>query len=257
LPLFPDERGRICSKDAIARTIEEAARHLDVPVKTRDGSITGHTLRVTGAQGFAAAGLDIWAIQLLGRWGSSAVLGYVREAHLHRAEAWAKKVNNESIDLDTMVGELRSKIRVELSGQKLWNEALETATAYLRDREPHKRDLAEALAIETLSATALTTTPSSTSSACAASSSTSPPELDRVVSSEGILHKVLLGPADTTLERALTHCGWRYAKARATMCPANTVGPYKRLCSRCFADERTAEKAAFQASLQAADANVA
>ena len=38
----------------------------------------GHSLRVTGAQGLARLGLDLWAIQLFGRWDTEAVQGYVR-----------------------------------------------------------------------------------------------------------------------------------------------------------------------------------
>jgi len=42
--------------------------------------ITGHSPRVTGAQMMARAGISEWRIQVFGRWGSSAVLGYLRDA---------------------------------------------------------------------------------------------------------------------------------------------------------------------------------
>ena len=41
-------------------------------------------MRVSGAQSLAWAGVDVWPIQLIGRWKSSAVLAYVREAPLAR-----------------------------------------------------------------------------------------------------------------------------------------------------------------------------
>ena len=41
--------------------------------------ITGHSPRVTGAQRMALAGVSEWRIQTFGRWGSSAVLKYIRE----------------------------------------------------------------------------------------------------------------------------------------------------------------------------------
>ena len=44
--------------------------------------ITGHSCRVTGAKRMALAGHPIWTIQVFGRWGSKAILGYVREALL-------------------------------------------------------------------------------------------------------------------------------------------------------------------------------
>ena len=70
-PLFPSEDGSVCSKEAITETFRAAARCVGVPLVSPDGSekISGHTLRVTGAQGLARLGLDLWAIQLFGRWG--------------------------------------------------------------------------------------------------------------------------------------------------------------------------------------------
>ena len=70
-PLFPTEEGGVVSKEAMAATIVEAAQFLGVPLESADGSekISGHTLRVSGAQGLSRLGLDLWAIQLFGRWG--------------------------------------------------------------------------------------------------------------------------------------------------------------------------------------------
>ena len=75
LPLFPDAAGKPVGKDAMSDTIRQAAIFLDIPLAAPDLSeqTTGHTLRATGAQGLARAGLDLWAVQLLGRWGSEAV----------------------------------------------------------------------------------------------------------------------------------------------------------------------------------------
>ena len=44
--------------------------------------ISGHTFRITGARTLATWGLDQITMQLLGRWGSSAVLGYLAESPL-------------------------------------------------------------------------------------------------------------------------------------------------------------------------------
>ena len=68
MPFFPTVDGKVCTKDAMASTLTMAAESLGVPAETATGKITGHTLRVTGAQGMAAAGLDLWAIQLIGEW---------------------------------------------------------------------------------------------------------------------------------------------------------------------------------------------
>ena len=92
LPLFPDSEGAPVTKEAMTATLVEAANRLKVPLSTPDGSarISGHTLRRTGAQGFARMGVDSWAIQLLGRWGSAAVLDYIQEVPLERSTLWAR-----------------------------------------------------------------------------------------------------------------------------------------------------------------------
>ena len=86
--------GKPVTKEAFTDTIRHAALLLDVPLAFPDltEQVSGHSLRATGAQGFAKAGLDEWAIQLLGRWGSKAVRGYTREAALERSSSWAKTV---------------------------------------------------------------------------------------------------------------------------------------------------------------------
>ena len=68
-PFFPTRKGGVCTKEAMTETFCAAARTLGVPLESADGSeyISGHTLRVTGAQGLAGLGLDLWAIQLFGR----------------------------------------------------------------------------------------------------------------------------------------------------------------------------------------------
>ena len=93
LPLFPSADGAPVTKEAMVQTIVEAARRLRVPLNAPDLSarVSGHSLRVTGAQGLAKAGVDAWAIQLLGRWGSAAVLGYIREVPLELAATWAAR----------------------------------------------------------------------------------------------------------------------------------------------------------------------
>ena len=77
LPLFPNEDGSPCTKQAIVESIQKAAEFLGLPKVSADSLSlwSGHSLRVAGAQGLALVGLDTWIIQLLGRWGSSAVFG--------------------------------------------------------------------------------------------------------------------------------------------------------------------------------------
>ena len=104
-PLFPDAWGRPCKKDAMASTFEAVARFLGLPTVSLDGSevISGHSLRVTGAQGLSRLGLDLWAIQLLGRWGSDAVRIYVRAVPLEAAARQAARAARRRHDLEDVV----------------------------------------------------------------------------------------------------------------------------------------------------------
>ena len=75
-PLWPTVDGQFVSKRAATLTFQKLAA-----LTGTDARITGHACRVTGAQALAVAGVDIWLIQAFCRWGSRAVLEYVRDAH--------------------------------------------------------------------------------------------------------------------------------------------------------------------------------
>lgn len=83
-PLFPDRRGNYCTKAGVVDTIRAAAEASGMQIRDSDGNhrLSGHTFRITGARFLAATGLDPITIQLLGRWGSNAVLTYLAEAPL-------------------------------------------------------------------------------------------------------------------------------------------------------------------------------
>ena len=51
-------------------------------------NITGHMLRPMGAQFMARKGIEFYKIQLFCRWGSDAILRYLREVPLENAEKW-------------------------------------------------------------------------------------------------------------------------------------------------------------------------
>ena len=83
-PFFPSTGGTFCTKDGVTATIRHAAELAGQQTRDASGSwlISGHTFRITGARTLAVLGLDAITIQLLGRWGSDAVLSYLAEAPL-------------------------------------------------------------------------------------------------------------------------------------------------------------------------------
>jgi hypothetical protein len=77
-PLFPSVDGTRMKKEAAAACFADVTRHSG----TLGRRITGHSPRCSGAQRAAAAGISDWRIQVFGRWGSAATLGYLRESLL-------------------------------------------------------------------------------------------------------------------------------------------------------------------------------
>ncbi|CAE7481466.1 PAPP5 [Symbiodinium natans] len=81
-PVFTDVEGYPPSKAGWANTFQSLAAALGLPVTFRNGAraFTGHSARATGAQFMAIKGIELWRIQIFGRWGSAVVLRYLREA---------------------------------------------------------------------------------------------------------------------------------------------------------------------------------
>ena len=71
-PLFINTEGNMVSKQEVVR----AWRSLSIS----GAGVTGHSARRSGAKDYARMGWALYRIQYLGRWASSAVLGYVEEA---------------------------------------------------------------------------------------------------------------------------------------------------------------------------------
>ena len=96
-PLFPSASGQVVAKVAAAATIVQTAVALGLETHEATGAsrFSGHSWRVSGAQFLARAGIDIWRIQLHGRWGSAAVLGYVKLAALHASLAVEATLNRD------------------------------------------------------------------------------------------------------------------------------------------------------------------
>ena len=105
LPLFPGLGGEAASKPAMVGTVVAAALQLDVPLANADGTtrISGHSLRVGGAQGLSRAGFPLWSIQLFGRWGGDAVKAYVGETVLDVFSRAPAPVAAEQVDLATLL----------------------------------------------------------------------------------------------------------------------------------------------------------
>ena len=76
--------GGRCAKQAVVDMIRMAVLRSGGTANDAQGDwvISGHTFRITGARTLSKWGLGPITIQLLGRWGSNAVLGYLAETPL-------------------------------------------------------------------------------------------------------------------------------------------------------------------------------
>ena len=83
-PWIVSNTGGRCSKAGIESAIRNATLASGGRAKDAEGNwlLSGHTFRITGARTLASWGLDPITIQMLGRWGSSAVLSYLAETPL-------------------------------------------------------------------------------------------------------------------------------------------------------------------------------
>ena len=104
-PFFPNSAGHVVQKGPMADTIREAGRLLGVAASAPDGSerLSGHSLRVTGAQGLVHRGWHLWAVQLHGRWGSDVIRRYVRESPLAAAASSPGHTWGSGMDLEAVV----------------------------------------------------------------------------------------------------------------------------------------------------------
>ena len=88
-PLFPTSRGNMPTKEAVVFTFEHIGEQLGQPLTSAAGLrlFGGHSPRVTGAQHYAALGLEINKMHILARHSGDASLRSVSDAPLKSLRA--------------------------------------------------------------------------------------------------------------------------------------------------------------------------
>ena len=218
LPLFPSGLGTVVAKSVMVKTICHAAFLLGVPPSAPDGSerVSGHSLRVTGAQGLAQLGWDLWTIQLHGRWHSDVVRRYVREAHLAPVGGAAHPGDGPSVE--QIVAAIQQKL-----GKKC-RAGAEDIPKFGGLAAPSPVDLAPIVMAE--------------QPALCAEPALEPKWLVMHASS-GIYHRIPSPGASRTA------CGWDFgASGMAVEVPDHTAGPlgWFQLCGRCWPSARAEAK---------------
>ena len=91
--LFPCKDGSKPTKAGWAMAFKAIATANGICTVQLNGAekFTGHTARVSGAQHLAKANIELWRIQLFGRWSSEAFLKYIRDAPLENLHSLASE----------------------------------------------------------------------------------------------------------------------------------------------------------------------
>ena len=105
MPLFPTFDGQTMSKYQVIQAIRNVLEQCGLSLTRTDGTAPpkqlygGHSLRVSGAQYLAAAGVPVAIIQMLGRWSSNANIDrYIQSAPLALVPEIPSRVLNEAED---------------------------------------------------------------------------------------------------------------------------------------------------------------
>jgi hypothetical protein len=251
LPLFPDRAGAPVSKEKVVETIRCAARHLGLPAHAADGEQlwTGHSLRVTGAQGLTRAGLELWALQLLGRWGSSAILGYVASTPLASSHKWAPLVAS-GLGLEAAIraaqGAQQDRMRPAASPRPV-APAVRSRTTASASVSTAPASAAAQASVSAASAAALVQALRAEVSAIAASvrtleaNSTAPEFVKNDVS--GVVHRIRAGDPHRPPATWVTTCGWYFGKSACAQKVRVLPVAHKLCCERCLPAERSERKA--------------
>ena len=223
MPLFPRRDGKPATKAAMVATIEFAARALRVDMVSPDGSrrVSGHSLRPTGAVGLTQLGLDVWTVQLLGRWGSSVVCQYVNESSTSREAAAAR-----SHQVGRTLRDVAAAGSASFSADDLRDFTADEVLRVLRVWTPNlTKEIKESILPDLVAAVeAQRIAPDGASSS---SSDTEPAEAAepaqpehqqasdltaRIASvSTNRVHKILIGPAHSLNKSSwVCYCGWKF-----------------------------------------------
>jgi len=245
LPLFPSSAGAAVTKQAFTGTILHAATLLNVPLTNREGTlrVSGHSLRPTGAQGLARLGLDVWAIQLLGRWGSGSVMEYVRESAAS-PEAAISRRNLLGQSLHDLVGARRRGASAGELARLALAEVRAELPAFLSDlRRPLLEELRPAARAPDAGRSSGSSSSSSSGEASLAGSisddepvevagaAAAPPEEHVSSSWTARRHRITVGPAVVcTPADWQTACGWKFGCSGGSREPR----PADTDCMRCF-----------------------
>ena len=217
LPMFPDTKGNIVSKESVVATLEEVANRLEIPTTSADGHklLGGHTMRVSGAQHLARIGIELSVIALLARWQSEIVLRYAAEAPLDNiTESYKEKL--QQFNFKRFLREVQSEIKT-------------AKDQFASLQEEHKKAIEEEIKI---SLTKQQVTQPTTSSNAEATTYYIRND-ESGVHHKPYNHGIAIQPLLWT-----TKCGWKFGFSNFTIEQSLQDVRAKHMCSACLSKER-------------------
>ena len=171
-------------------------------------AVTGHSMRVSGAQHLAAMGMELPLIQLLGRWSSNLIYRYVAESPLATLTPRYKELMSTSLD----------HLRLKAHGQKVLPPLPEEPATQVDEAartnadEAMKRIQDDCVDIRNELAILRDLLDADISDINAKVAKLCMSEQWLVVSDKGLAHKVLIGPPAAPIKWKC-ECGWRFASS--------------------------------------------
>jgi hypothetical protein len=212
MPLFPNGNGSPLTHAAPVRLIRFAAAAAGDVLAGQPGRFGEHTLRVSGAQFMSRVlQMDVYVIQLYGRWASKTVARYVQEAPLMRP---LPVQAHQPFTLEVIV-----KMVTDLVERKY---ALADAIKVVTEKSPNTQD--EALQSEILAVIDIK------------DEKKNGPEVQVINMATKVTHIVLAGPElDIISDKFLARCGWRLGLVRHSF-PSGDDALAKK-CQKCFKEK--------------------
>lgn len=201
--LFPTKDGLQPTKAGWSKSFERVAEKAGLPLQTEDGlpRFSGHSARASGAFHLAKSNVDLWRIQIFGRWKSAAFLRYVRDSPLANLNQLASEAS---------------------LAQSLENARRELTLLRRVESEPFKAGLAP-LEVETVEELPLPETPVVEG----------PAKYVHNNNSAGKIHVVWVQTETIHPRHWRAKCGWYFARGLTDYAAHSEIPPGNK-CRKCF-----------------------
>ena len=220
-PIFPTEGGLPATKQGWADTFEALGAKLGLATTYPNGArcFTGHTGRASGAVHLAASNVELWRIQLFGRWGSQVFLHYIRDAPIKQMDQLALE-SSVHLSLETAKHELQNLLRrAESSLSQVvacpTQEMIQDCAAATPSLEPPKPT--DAFILNTTAA-------------------------------GGKVHRALIYGTDIHPREWKTRCSWHFGGSHTFFSTLAEQPSAKDACRKCFPKFRTSKKSSSSSS---------